>query len=127
MVEFLRMKATLILMALLVAGVRAEEGLGEFIGGVYDKGGFYADCGGGIAVGPEGSIIKCGDTYLTPHGVYVNAGGTYLGPRGSVAVKVGQDFVGTSGFTAKAGDTYLNPSFVSIGYDRASFVKFVLK
>lgn len=114
------------LMALLVAGVRADD-MSEFIGGVYDGGGFYADCGGGIVVGPEGAIVKCGDTYLTPRGTYVNAGGTYLGPRGSVAVKVGQDFVGTSGFTAKAGNMYLSASSVSVGLKGATFIKSVLK
>lgn len=126
MLEFLRMKAILFLMAVLVAPVMGEE-MENFIGGVYQKEGFYADCGDGIAVGPGGAIIKCGDTYLTPTGVYVNSGGTYLGPRGKVVVKVGSDFVGTTGFTAKAGDMYLSASSVSVGLKGAMLVKSVLK
>jgi hypothetical protein len=120
------MKALLLLTALLVATGRADD-MNEFLGGVYKQDGFYADCGGGIAVGAGGMIVKCGDTYLTPKGTYVNAGGTYLGPRGSVSVKVGQDFVGTSGFTAKAGDMYLSASSVSVGLKGAAFIKSVLK
>jgi hypothetical protein len=126
MLELLRMKATLFLMAVLVAPVMGEE-MENFIGGVYQKEGFYADCGDGIAVGPGGAIIKCGDTYLTPTGVYVNSGGTYLGPRGKVVVKVGSDFVGTTGFTARAGDMYLSASSVSVGLRGAMLVKSVLK
>lgn len=126
MLEFLRMKAILFLMAVLVAPVMGEE-MENFIGGVYQKEGFYADCGDGIAVGPGGAIIKCGDTYLTPTGVYVNSGGTYLGPRGKVVVKVGSDFVGTTGFTARAGDMYLSASSVSVGLRGAMLVKSVLK
>ena len=126
MLEFLRMKAILFLMAVLVAPAMGGE-MEDFIGGVYQNEGFYADCGGGIAVGPGGAVIKCGDTYLTPTGVYVNAGGTYLGPRGKVVVRVGSDFVGTTGFTAKAGDMYLSASSVSVGLKGAMLVKSVLK
>lgn len=120
------MKATLILMALLVAGVRADD-LDTFIGGVYKQSGIYVNCGNGIATGASGSIIKCGDTYFTPHGVYVNTGGTYLGPKGSVDVKVGQDFVGTSGFAARAGDTYVGSFGASIDSGGTTFIQSVLK
>lgn len=109
------MKATLILMALLVAGARADEDDGDdFVGGVYKRPGTYAKA---IVswVGANGVITKVGNTYLTPDGAYVKCGNTYLSPDGeNTVVRSGSAFLSSSGARFRTGNTYSGNGGVSV-------------
>ena len=102
------MKATLILMALLVAGVNGQdEDFDNFIGGVYRKAGAYA-VAGSTANGGNEAVVKAGNTYMTEDGAYVKAGNTYLAPNGNgTAIRAGDAFLMDGKAVIKCGDTYL--------------------
>ena len=119
MVEFLRMKATLILMALLVAGVRAEEDeiddkkeLERFIGGAYQGRGTWVMTSGDNALSDRGCIRKVGDNYFTPDGYYRKIGNTYV-KDGSAIVTTGKTFLG-DGAVVSTGNTYLGDGRVRV-------------
>lgn len=95
-------------MALLVAGVKAEEeDFSNFIGGVYRKSGAYA-ISGTTANGGSQAVIRAGNTYLTKDGAYVKAGNTYLAPNGKgTAIRAGDTFLMDGKAVIKCGETYL--------------------
>ena len=110
------MKATLILMALLAAGVRAEEAsIEDFVGGAYPSGKFAVvlDKDTAIVAG-EGLILKDRNVFITPRGAYGSDRDVYYGRTGITS----QDrdvFYGTLGmryssgnfFVGSAGATYV--------------------
>lgn len=108
------MKATIMLMVLLVAGVYGEEDGDDFVGGAYKRPGTYAKA---IVswVGANGVITKVGNTYLTPDGAYVKCGNTYLSPDGeNTVVRSGSAFLSSSGARFRTGNTYSGNGGVSV-------------
>lgn len=111
MVEFLRMKATLILMALLVAGVRADEDeiessqqeLADFCGGVLGKSAVIT--GRNTAVTSDGEFVSYnGRGFATSNGYYGKNGSQVFG-NGKLVVRSGNLFYGSSS-SWKNGNSY---------------------
>lgn len=108
------MKATLLVMALLVAGVMAEDNkeLERFIGGVYKGSGTWVMTSGDNALSDLGCIRKVGDNYFTPDGYYRKIGNTYV-KDGSAIVTTGETFLG-DGAVVSTGSTYLGDGKVRV-------------
>jgi hypothetical protein len=101
---------TMTLTAMLMASGIAEDEteMNDFVGGVYEGSGISA-IAGNIVVGTQGSIIKAGDTYLTPIGVYVKAGDSYVSANRTV-VRAGDSFVGYNTSQVKADNVFVGRS-----------------
>ena len=112
MMEFLRMKATLILMALLVAGVYGQD-LNEFAGTTYPSGNAVFSGGRGVAITQNGLVVQSGFLFITPRGLYASCGNMYYGngnltvvdrgfsygTAGNLRAQVGNYFAGNNGQT----------------------------
>lgn len=86
---------------------RKKQEMKDFVGAVYRGEGNFVLLGDGMAVGPEGSIVRAGNTFMTPGGPYVKVGNTYLRPDGGSVVKAGSSFLSWDGPVVRAGNTYL--------------------
>lgn len=86
---------------------RKSQEMKDFVGAVYRGEGNFVLLGDGMAVGPEGAIVRAGSTFMTPEGPYVKAGNTYLRPDGGSVVKAGNSFLSWDGSIVRAGNTYL--------------------
>jgi len=118
--EFLRMKATLILMALLVAGVHGQD-LDEFVGTTYPSGNAVFIGGRGVAITRGGLVVQNGPLFITPRGLYSSCGNMYYG-NGNLTVVDGSFSYGTAGnlrtqvgnyFAGNNGQTYIYESDAS--------------
>ena len=112
MLEFLRMKATLFLMAVLVAPGMGED-LDEFVGTTYPSGNAVFSGGKGVAITRNGLVVQNGDLFITPKGLYAKCGNMYYGNGkltivdgdysysndGTSRVRVGNYFAGNNGQT----------------------------
>jgi len=78
MLEFLHMKATLFLMAVLVAPVMGED-LDEFVGTTYPSGNAVFSGGRGVAITRNGLVVQNGPLFITPRGLYGSCGNMYYG------------------------------------------------
>ena len=104
MMEFLRMKATLILMALLVAGVRADD-LDDYVAAAYNgKGDFVRS--GNTYIGSHDIIVKSGNAYISSRGTAVRSGNVFITEENKTVVKSGNAFIGDNDIIIKSGDTY---------------------
>jgi len=119
MLEFLRMKAILIAMAVLVAPVMGEDEdnneraeLAKFIGGAYKGRGTWVMTSGNNALSDRGCIRKVGNNYFTPEGFYRKVGNTYL-KDGEAIVTTGKTFLG-DGAVVSTGRTYLGDDRVKV-------------
>ena len=106
------MKATLILMALLVAGVHGQD-LNEFVGTTYPSGNAVFSGGRGVAITQNGLVVKSGSLFITPNGLYASCGNMYYGngnltvvdksfsygTAGNLRTQVGNYFAGNNGQT----------------------------
>jgi len=86
---------------------RKKQEMKDFVGAVYRGEGNFVLLGDGMAVGPEGAIVRAGNTFMTPKGPYVKAGNTYMRPDGGSVVKAGNSFLSWDGSIVRAGNTYL--------------------
>ena len=112
---FLRMKAILFLMAVLVAPVWAgdKEELANFIGAVYGGRGTWVMTSGENALSSYGCIRRVGENYFTPDGYYRKVGNTYL-RDGDAVVTTGKTYLGGSDAVVKTGSTYLSNNRVRV-------------
>ena len=100
--QFLRMKATLILVtALLMAGVRADD----FAGGAYNSGYAVFSGGKGLAITSNGLIVDDGILKLTPSGCYSSCGNVYYGAD-EIVTKTGYLYYGSEGAKVQVGNYY---------------------
>ena len=113
------MKAMLILMAVLVAPVMAEDDDGDeraelarFIGGAYKGRGTWVMTSGNNALSDRGCIRKVGNNYFTPEGFYRKVGNTYLKDDEAI-VTTGKTFLG-DGAVVSTGRTYLGDDRVKV-------------
>ena len=104
MVEFLRMKATLILMAVLVAPVMADD-FDDYIAAVYSGKGDFVRAGN-VYVGSHDIIVKAGNSYSSSRGIAVKAGNTFVSEDNRTVVRAGNAFVGDNDIIVRAGNTY---------------------
>jgi hypothetical protein len=102
---FYAMKATLFLMAVLVAPVMGEdEDMVNFIGGVFrPKWAVVLDKD--TAVTSRGIVTRDRDVYSTSSGAYSQDRDVYATPEGAVS-KPGDTFVGRSGTVYKTGNAF---------------------
>jgi len=110
-VETFYMKAILIAMAVLVAPVMGEEGMDDFMGGVYEKPGIYAKTSN-VAIG-DGIVIRSGNTFFTDEGICRKAGSFYFNEK-DIVLSTGNSFISENNFTAKAGNVYTGTGGVTI-------------
>ena len=105
MLEFLRMKATLIAMAVLVAPVMGEdEDMVNFVGGVLrPKWGVVLD--EDTAITSKGLVLRDKDVYITSKGACIQDGDVYVTPDGIIS-KPSDIFVGKPGLVYKAGNSF---------------------
>jgi hypothetical protein len=106
------MKATLFLMAMLVASAMADD-LDEFVGTTYPSGNAVFSGGRGVAITRNGLVVKNGPLFITPKGLYGSCGNMYYGngnltvvdgsfsygPAGTMRTQVGTYFAGNNGQT----------------------------
>jgi len=118
MLEFLHMKATLFLMAVLVAPVMGEDEMDDFMGGVYDKPGIYAKTSN-VAIG-DGIVIRSGDTFFTDEGICRKAGSFYFNEK-DIVLSTGNSFISDKNFTAKSGNVYGGTGGFSVLTDSVIF------
>jgi len=102
--EFLRMKATLILMALLVAGVRADD-FDDYVAAAYGGKGDFVRVGN-TYVGSHDIITKAGSAYVSSRGIATKAGSTYISEDNETVVKAGSAFVSNKDIIVNVGNTY---------------------
>lgn len=111
------MKATLFLMALLVAGVHGED-LNEFAGTTYTSGNSVFSGGRGVLITQRGLIVQNGPLFITPRGLYGSCGNLYYG-NGNLTAIDGPISYGTAGnlrtrvgnyFAGNNGQTYIYDS-----------------
>jgi hypothetical protein len=108
-VETFYMKAILIVMAVLVAPVMAEDDdeMNDFIGGVY-RGSGTVHRAGNVIMTQDGLIFKSGSRFIYQDGrVCQRVGSTYITEDNSVVVKAGNTFVSNRGVTEKVGSCYI--------------------
>jgi len=120
MLEFLRMKAILFLMAVLVAPVMGQD-LNEFVGTTYPSGNAVFSGGRGVAITQNGLVVKSGPLFLTTTGLYASCGNMYYG-NGKLTVVDGDFSYGTAGnmrvrdgnyYAGNNGQTYIYESDAS--------------
>lgn len=99
------------LTAMLMASVMAEDGMDDFMGGVYERPGIYAKTSN-VAVG-DGIVIKCGDTFFTDEGICRKAGSFYFNEK-DIVLSTGSSFISENNFTAKAGNVCVGTGGVTI-------------
>ena len=105
------MKAMLILMAVLVAPVMAEDDdeMNDFIGGVY-RGSGTVHRAGNVIMTQDGLIFKSGSRFIYQDGrVCQKVGSTYIREDNSVVVSAGSAFVSNDGLIEKVGSCYIGP------------------
>lgn len=93
---------------------RKKQEMKDFVGAVYRGEGNFVLLGDGMAVGPEGAIVRAGNTFMTPEGPYVKAGNTYMRPDGGSVVKAGNSFLSWDGSVVRAGNSYLGDGGSSV-------------
>jgi len=98
-------------MAVLVAPVMAEDGMDDFMGGVYEKPGIYAKTSN-VAIG-DGIVIRSGNTFFTDEGICRKAGSFYFNEK-DIVLSTGNSFISENNFTAKAGNVYAGTGGVTI-------------
>ena len=109
------MKATLILMALLVAGVRADD-LDDYVATAYGGRGQFVRVGS-TYVGNVDIITKAGSAYVSSRGIATRAGSTYISEDNDIVVKAGSAYVSSEDIVVKAGSTYNGKNGTTIGAD----------
>lgn len=116
MLEFLRMKATLFLMAVLVAPVWAQD-LNEFVGTTYPSGNAVFSGGRGVAITQNGLVVRSGPLFLTTTGLYASCGNLYYG-NGNLTVVDRDISYGTAGnMRVKDGNYYAGNNGQTYIYD----------
>ena len=113
------MKATLILMALLVAGVHGEEDVdsADFAGAVMNKNAFASGRGCVITGDGEMAYVNSRGSIISSRGFYYKSGNSYVGPDGTYVSRSGNYFYGTTS-TIKAGGAYMNNGGVFVGRNK---------
>jgi hypothetical protein len=105
------MKRILIAMALLVATGWADEGMGDFMGGVYTGSGIYATTST-VAIG-DGIVIRSGNTYFTDTGICRKAGAFFF-DENDIVLKTDNSFISNNNFTTKASNVYVGTGGVTV-------------
>lgn len=105
------MKNILLVMAVLVAPVMAEDGMNDFMGGVYDGSGIYAKTST-VAVG-DGIVIRSGDTYFTDKGICRKTGSFFFNEN-DIVLKTDNSFISSNNFTTKASNVYVGTGGVTV-------------
>ena len=116
MVEFLRMKATLFLMALLVAGVHGQNE-DAVLGVIIGKSGFQ--CGNNSAIGADGVAVY-GDgrgNYITSRGFAYKSGTDYVASSATYVTQSNGWFYGTK-YAIPAGMAYMSSQSTFVGTSR---------
>lgn len=114
------MKATLILMALLVAGVRAddeEDNAADFAGAVMNKNAFASGRGCVITGDGEMAYANRRGSIISSRGFYYKSGNSYIGPDETYVSRSGNYFYGTTSII-KAGSAYMNNGGVFVGRNK---------
>lgn len=113
------MKATLILMAMLVAGVHGEEDVdsADFAGAVMNKNAFASGRGCVITGDGEMAYVNSRGSIISSRGFYYKSGNSYVGPDGTYVSRSGNYFYGTTS-TIKAGGAYMNNGGVFVGRNK---------
>ena len=111
------MKATLILMALLVAGVRADD-LDDYMGAVYSRGGGYERVGSTYS--GNDVITKCGSFFISSRGVAVKTGSVYTTEDNRIVSNVGSSFVSSTDVVTRVGNVYSGGN--SFSFTAGSFI-----
>jgi hypothetical protein len=108
MLEFLHMKATLFLMAVLVAPVMGEDEAEDFVGAVIKRNGFSS--GRGCVISENGGMAyssSSGRSIISTDGFYYKSGKSFVGKDGAFISKSGNFFYGTSAIL-RDGSAYMN-------------------
>jgi len=93
---------------------RKKQEMRDFVGAVYRGEGDFVLLGDGMAVGSGGSIVRAGNTFMTPEGAYVKAGNSYMRPDGGAVVKAGSSFISWDGAVVRAGNSYVGAMGTSV-------------
>lgn len=91
-------------MALLVAGVRADD-FDDYMATAYPKSGDFVRVGSTYITGHD-VITKAGSSYVSSYGIATKAGSTYITENNKIVVKVGCAFMSDNDIIVKAGSTY---------------------
>ena len=98
-------------MAVLVAPVMAEDGMADFMGGVYERPGIYATTRN-VAIG-DGIVIRSGNTYFTDSGICRKAGSFFFNEK-DIVLKTENCFISDNNFTAKSSNVYVGTGGVTV-------------
>jgi hypothetical protein len=104
MLEFLRMKATLFLMAVLVAPVMADD-FDDYIATAYGGRGSFVRAGN-TYIGSNDIITKAGNSYVSGRGIANRAGSTYITEDNKTVNRAGSAFISGDDIIIKAGNSY---------------------
>jgi len=106
------MKATLILMALLVAGVRADD-FDDYVATAYSGVGGFTRCGN-VYVSNYDTIVKSGNAFVSTKETFTKSGNVFVSDGNKSFVKSGNAFVGTTRTITQSGNTYIGDSEFAI-------------
>ena len=112
MLEFLRMRAILFLMAVLVAPVMGDD-FDDYIAAVYGGKGEFVRAGN-TYVGSHDIITKAGNAYVSSRGIATKTGNTYFSEDNRAVIKAGNSFVSDRDIITKAGSAYSGRNGITI-------------
>lgn len=115
MLEFLRMKAILFLMAVLVAPVMGDD-FDDYVATVYGGRGQFVRVGN-TYVGSHDIITKAGNSYVSSRGIATRAGNTYFSEDNRAVVRAGNSFVSNKDIIVRAGNTYSGRNGITVSVD----------